>query len=252
MSEQQHTQTQTGSATESQTIAGDGLSRYLELRAEYMEQLRENDLLDVRGGLRTDVVDALFGRGDTMIPVRGSPMDEYCRNNPEDPLCQRIDNGSLAEQFLDARSEFIGKVIEHDLGEVQRFVADLSGAAGGGIPVPVPFGSSNARAGNLAVGNVGNAGLIGPDQDIDDVPPWLRPYVNPRLFASGTGRQFGAIGGFGNAGLVGPDQDIDDIPPGLRPYVNPRLFGDGRLFSDGTSVPLPFRQANGIAVDMLF
>lgn len=247
MSDQQRQQKQTHS---------DALSQYLDLRSEYLASLREHDLVDVRGQVRPEIVDGLFG--GAMIPVEGSPLDRHCQEHPEDPICQVATTGEMVEQYLDVRSEFIGKIVEHGLEDIQRFVVGLDGGVADGKPLPL-----DARSLRSGLG-VDNAGLVGPDQDIDDVPPWLRPYVNPRRFGVGNsgllGRGFGGsmdlsadrfglgnIGAVGNAGLVGPDQDLDDFPRWLWPYINPRS-----VFSDGTPVPLPFRRVNAVGRGLLF
>lgn len=195
----------------------DKFSQYLQFRTEYVEQLREKDLLDVGGSLRAEVLDGLFG-DSRFIPVEGSPMDEHCREHPEDPICMVISTGDLAEQFLDIRGGFLDKIEEHDLRSVQEFVMDVT------------------RKGSAAFAtDVGQIGLVTPDQDIDDIPPWLRPFVNPggRFEGSPVPMPFdridpgrvAATGGGGSVGLVGPDQNIEDIPWWLRPYVNPGLIG---------------------------
>lgn len=222
--------------SEQKQIHSDALSQYLDLRTEYVDRLREQDLLNASGGVRREIVEGLLG--GRAVPVEGSPLDEHCRKHPDDPLCQRITLGNAVGQFLEVRSEFLKEVAERDLGSVQRFVADMGGArTADGKPLPLPF-----------AGSVGNVGLVGPDDDIDDIPPWLRPYVTSRLFDGlPQPMPFDRLGSaVGNAGLVTPEQGLGGVPPWLRPYVNP-----GRAFSDGTPVPLPFRR-NEFAGALLF
>lgn len=210
----------------------DALGQYLDLRTEYVDSLREHDLLDASGGIRREVIGGLLG--GRAIPVEGSPLDEHCRKHPDDPLCQRIPSGEMVREFLDVRSAFLDEVAKHGLENVQQFFVGLMGGRGNDRSlVPIPFGGA------------GNAGLIGPDGDIDDILPWLRLYVNsgrfdgkpqPMPFDLGTLANAFA-GSTGNVGLVTPEQGLDGIPPWLWPYINP-----SRAFSDGTPVPLPFRR----------
>lgn len=222
--------------SEQKQTHSDALSQYLDLRTEYVDQLREHDLVDENGRLREAVVNSLL-RGDTTVPAdgtgiypEGSPLAKHCREHPNDPLCQRVRPDEMVREFLDVRSAFLDDVAEHGLEDVQQFFAGLMGGPGNDqSPVPMPFGGA------------GNAGLIGPDGDIDDIPPRLRPYVNvgrfdgkpqPLPFDLGTlANEF--AGSVGNVGLVTPDQGLDGIPPWLWPYVTPGGYGSFNLFPGG-------------------
>lgn len=209
--------------SEHQRNGSDELGRYLELRTDYLEELREHDLVDSRGLIRSEVIEALYD-GGRRIPIEGSSLDRHCQEHPEDPICTVASTGGMVEEFLDVRARFLEEVTEAGLQDVQRFVHEVTGAASDGRPEPMPWDISNVAA--------RNAGLVTPEQGLGGIPPGLRPYVTPtRSFSDGSptpmplevwGAGTGSVAGdVGSVGLVTPDQGLGGIPPWLWPYVNP-------------------------------
>lgn len=207
-------------------IHSDKFSQYLNLRSEYVESLREHDLLDASGHVRREIIENL-SQGDLEIPDENSPLGRYCMEHPDDRICWLISVGDKVEQFLDVRGKFLDEIEQADLGEVQTFVVGVTeaGRLGG------PMGGTN-RAGvrtGAMMQPAGSVSLVGPDQDIDDIPWWLWPYVDPGRVAGemprfdgrfGTGVG-GRVGGIGTVGEVTPDQPLDDFPRPLWPYITP-------------------------------
>jgi hypothetical protein len=211
-------------------IHSDKFSQYLTLRSEYVESLREHDLLDASGHVRREIVENL-SKSDIAIPDEDSALGRYCMEHPDDRLCWLINVRDMVEQFLDVRGTFLDEIEQADLGEVQQFVVGVTEA---GRPGGLMGGANDAVAGmGTAMRSGGSVSLVGPDQDIDDIPWWLRPYVDPGRvagemsrfdgrFGTGVGARAGAIG---TVGEVTPDQPLDDFPRPLWPYITPARAG---------------------------
>jgi len=151
----------------------DNFSEYAELRIEYVNTLEDADLLDQRGLLRQEVVIGLGGAG---YP-QGGRVPEYCQERPADPICKVIDTESMTEEFLDIRGEYIDSLQERGLLDIQKTFTDA-----------VAAGATLAGAG------VGGAAIPAPGVDPDDLPPGIRPYVQPdRELFDGLPPQVGAL-----------------------------------------------------------
>jgi hypothetical protein len=149
-----------------------------------------------------------------------------------------VDIGTRVEEFLDIRGEFLDRIRQNDLHEIQDFVVGLRETVeAGSTPGARPPRPTN----QFRMGSMGSVGLVTPDQDLDDIPRWLWPYVNPAVFEGlrmggirTGGIRMGGRGG-GSVGKIGPDQDLDDFPVPLWPYIRPTdamsFAGSDRLSS---------------------
>ncbi len=140
----------------------DTLHEYAEIRAEYVNQLDEADLLNDQGFLRDKVVAGLWGVG----LVGPEEFPEVCREPPMPDWCYVINGRSMAEEFLDIREQYRETLEERNLLAVRSLITDAVRASS-------------------SVGTGGNAGIPAPGTDPDDIPWPLRPYVDPGRMAGG-------------------------------------------------------------------
>ncbi|WP_164471649.1 hypothetical protein [Halosimplex salinum] len=121
---------------ESELVGGvseERLSKYLELRGEYLDRLEEHDLTDT-------------------TPREGAWAD-YCSEHPDDPVCQRIRDANpprpvqdSMNEYLDAREEYLDDLKENDLLDLESQFgqAGPNFNLGNGAGLGTGFGGGNA------------------------------------------------------------------------------------------------------------
>lgn len=140
------------------SVRDDQLSAYLDARGEYIDNLREEGL---------------------MPGYPEGPWSDYCREHPEDPICQRIVTGEQRREQLEkyqrVRGEFVDRLRESGLlsedeatGAASREPMMAMGGASsmGGLGTASGLGSGSA--GDLAGFDPG----LGYTPDPTDPWPW--------------------------------------------------------------------------------
>lgn len=98
-------------------VRRDRVVRYLDLRREYLDDLRDSGAAGLYGP--------------------DSPLAEHCAEHPEDPLCWVVSPAGTDEEsltdHLDARRTFVERLREEGLADVER---SLVGPGGAGMPGP--------------------------------------------------------------------------------------------------------------------
>lgn len=104
----------------------DRLDEYLEVRAEYLDKLKEKGLYP-----------------------EDSPWAEHCRQYPFDPVCRRILPLGISQEIQHIRQDYIKRLREQDLLEFEQMIGSFEGMMPDpetgfppkppGWPVPLPW-----------------------------------------------------------------------------------------------------------------
>ncbi|NEU57571.1 hypothetical protein [Halorussus sp. MSC15.2] len=126
-----------------ESVRGDQLSSYLDARGEYIDNLREEGL---------------------MPGYPEGPWSDYCREHPEDPICQRIVTGEQQRQRLEAyqraRGQFVDRLRE------QGLLSEDEGGGPTGLEPMAGLDSTMATTGASSVEGLGGASGLGRASDL--------------------------------------------------------------------------------------
>lgn len=126
--------------------------QYATIRKDYIQQLDEEGFLTRDRLIKPDLLDP------RRIPIRDSPMEQFCQENPDNPLCHRIAPEKEFEQLIDVHSGYLDRLDEAGLLGVRDIMVDLVGWCGtpptiwpgpfpwgDGSPVPIPFQEEHSQ-----------------------------------------------------------------------------------------------------------